>query len=375
MNREVSTSSLSSIRRCPNCGTRVAQNADTCYFCGHDLTKTQRTRRHITWMDLALVVALLAVVVIWWRMAGSTQRPAAALVDLPTQVPTLVAAPEQNEAAAPVTNGESVVAVATEEAQLSPLEELDLPNPYSLRHEVQAGETLLGISSLYGIAVDEIKAANNLQDELIRIGDELIIPVPEALAEADLDQVVSSVFKYRVQSGDSVVSIAIRFGTQVENILEANRLSATDFIQPGQTLLIPVEQVPSAVLASSETARSLDQSTKAAYEAPRMIGPQDTETIPAAEQILFRWISVDLLEPNEWYVLRIWPLDGTLDLPPTIWTKTNSYRLGIEWAPPTGRSARYGWQVTVVRVLADVGDGREIQTASAPSDVRTFTWQ
>ena len=240
---------------------------------------------------------------------------------------------------------------------------------------MQAGETLLGIASIYGISVDEVKAANNLQNELIRAGDDLVIPIPESVTEANIEQVVSSVFKYRVQSGDTVVSIAIRFGTQVESILEANQLSASDFIQPGQTLLVPVEQVPSAVLASSEAARTLDQSTLPTYEAPRLIGPQNAETLPAAEQILFRWISVDLLAPNEWYVLRIWPLDGTLDLPPTIWTKTNSYRLGTEWSPPSGRSARYGWQVTVVRVLADVGDGREIQAASAPSEVRTFTWQ
>lgn len=374
MTQEGVSSPITSVRRCPNCGTRVAQNADTCYFCGHDLTKVPRTRRQITWMDLALVVALLVVVVVWWRMAGNTDRPVAATnTETPTQIPLL--ATQDLQAVDPGSEASVAVPVATSDPQLSPLEEFTLPNPLVVTHKVQAGETLLGIASIYGISVDEVKAANNLQNELIRAGDDLVIPIPESVTEANIEQVVSSVFKYRVQSGDTVVSIAIRFGTQVESILEANQLSASDFIQPGQTLLVPVEQVPSAVLASSEAARTLDQSTLPTYEAPRLIGPQNAETLPAAEQILFRWISVDLLAPNEWYVLRIWPLDGTLDLPPTIWTKTNSYRLGTEWAPPSGRSARYGWQVTVVRVLADVGDGREIQAASAPSEVRTFTWQ
>ncbi|MEZ4635653.1 MAG: LysM peptidoglycan-binding domain-containing protein [Caldilineaceae bacterium] len=319
-------------------------------------------------MDLALVVALLVVVVVWWRMAGNTNRPVAAVDAEP---PTAISSPAIQDAPAavgatdtdpPGTN--AAVPTSTSEPQFAPMEEFTVANPLNVTHRVQSGETLLGIASVYGVSVDEVKAANNLQNELIRAGDELIIPIPESVVEADAAQVVSSVFKYKVQSGDTVVSIAIRFGTQVESILEANRLSANEFIQPGQMLLVPVEQVPSAVLASSEAARTLDQSSQAAYEAPRLIGPQGEEALPTNEQILFRWISVDLLAPNEWYVLRIWPLDGTLDLPPTIWTKTNSYRLGTEWAPPSGRSARYGWQVTVVRVLADVGDGQD-QAASA----------
>jgi LysM repeat protein len=361
---------MASARRCPNCGTRVAQNAETCYFCGHDLTKVPRTRRRITWTDLALVVGLLFVVVLWWRMAGDTGR--SGLGGTATVVPSPVADATTSSTGVLET---TIPTVETTVNTLPPTSEVLIPNPFTVKHTVQSGETLLGISGRYGVTVDEIKAANNLQNDIIRPGDELIIPVPESVAEADTNQTVSSVFKYKVQSGDTVVSIATRFGTQIETILEANGLSASDFIRPDQTLLVPVEQVPSAVLASSEAARTLDQSQQPAYESPRLIGPQNTETIASSEQILFRWISVDLLAPNEWYVLRIWPLDGTLELPPTIWTKTNSYRLSIEWAPPSGRSSRYGWQVTVVRLLPDVGNGREIQAASTPSEVRTFTWQ
>jgi LysM repeat protein/predicted nucleic acid-binding Zn ribbon protein len=360
---------MASARRCPNCGTRVAQNAETCYFCGHDLTKVPRTRRRITWMDLALVVGLLFVVILWWRMAGNTGRPAIGETATAAPSPVVDALP------ASATGSEGVEPTAATVSEVPPTVEVLIPNPFTARHTVQAGETLIGISGRYGVTVDDIKAANNLQDDIIRPGDELIIPVPESVAEADANQTVSSVFKYRVRSGDTVVSIATRFGTQIETILEANGLSASDFIRPDQTLLVPVEQVPSAVLASSEAARTLDQSQQPVYESPRLIGPQNAETIAGSEQILFRWISVDLLAPNEWYVLRIWPLDGTLELPPTIWTKTNSYRLSVEWAPPSGRSSRYGWQVTVVRLLPDVGDGREIQAASTPSEVRTFTWQ
>jgi LysM repeat protein/predicted nucleic acid-binding Zn ribbon protein len=370
MNREGVTPSIASVRRCPNCGTRVAQNAETCYFCGHNLTKVPRTRRRITWVDLALVVGLLFVVVLWWRMAGDTGRPTAG------ETATVVASPVVTMASASTDASEVIdPTVETATSQPPPANEILIPNPFTAKHTVQSGETLLGISGRYGVTVDQIKSANNLQSDIIRVGDELIIPVPESVAETDGNPTISSVFKYKVQSGDTVVSIATRFGTQIEKILQANNMSPSDLIRPAQILLVPVEQVPSVVLASSEAARTLDQSQQAVYESPRLIGPQNAETIVSSEQILFRWISVDLLATNEWYVLRIWPLDGTLDLPPSIWTKTNSYRLSTEWAPPSGRSARYGWQVTVVRLLPDLGDGREIQAASIPSEVRTFTWQ
>ena len=35
----------------------------------------------------------------------------------------------------------------------------------------------------------------------------------------------------------------------------------------------------------------------------------------------------------------------------------------------------YGWQVTVVRILPDEGQGRGIEAASVPSEVRNFTWR
>lgn len=376
MSRQAVSTPVASLRRCPNCGTRVAQNAETCYFCGHDLTKVPRTRRRITWIDLAVVVGLLLVVILWWRMAGDNNRSQAG--NTPNAAPTVSDSFELPVAGDnPATDATSPAALSTIQTPLTG--EIALPDPFVVRHEVQAGETLFGIAARYGITVDELKIANNLSEELIRPGDNLIVPVAEAVAEGDLNETVSSVFKYTVQSGDSIVSIAIRFGAQVETILTANQLDTDDFIRPGQTLIVPVEQVPSAVLTSSEAVRSAPgvspNATPTVYAAPMLLGPKDTESFPRSETILFSWISVDLLAPNEWYVLRLWPLEGTLTLPPTIWTKATSYRFATDWAPPAGGSARYGWQVTVVRILPDVGDGREIQTASTPSEVRTFTWQ
>jgi LysM repeat protein len=43
-------------------------------------------------------------------------------------------------------------------------------------YKVQSGDTLLGIAIRHGIPLEALMSANNLQDTLIRVGQELIIP-------------------------------------------------------------------------------------------------------------------------------------------------------------------------------------------------------
>jgi LysM repeat protein/predicted nucleic acid-binding Zn ribbon protein len=355
------------VHRCPNCGTRVAQNAETCYFCGYDLANQPKQRRRITWVDLLVVLGLLFVVFAWWQLGSRPDNELAAQgeanttfeIEIPTAEPVATATP------APPT------------PTVEPPTPMPINTPVIVKHVVHTGETLLGIAQFYDVSVEDIQAANNLPNELIRVGDELIIPIPQAAAEGANENAVPSVFNYTVLPGDTVVSLAIRFGTTVEAILKANNMGPNDFIRPNQKLIIPVEEVPAAVLASSNTAPapSASSSNRQLFEAPRLIGPRDGDTMFRTNDITLRWVSVDILAPNEWYVVRAWPTQGTLPTPPAIWTKATSYRLSKDWAPPPGTSARFGWQVVVVRVLPDKGAGREIQAASQPSEVRTFTWR
>ncbi len=111
------------------------------------------------------------------------------------------------------------------------------------------------------------------------------------------------------------------------------------------------------------------------YIEPRLTGPANRATISREEPVLLRWVSVDLLAPNEWYVLLIYPNEGTAQDLPTIWTKGTSYRLGTEFAPEEGQSAGYTWLVSVVRVNPMPDGRRELEAASPPSLTRTFTWE
>jgi len=105
-------------------------------------------------------------------------------------------------------------------------------------HVVQAGQGLIEIATLYGVPVDDIMAANNLtEQDILRIGQKLIIPGVTkrdvAAAEGDI---------HIVQAGESLLSIALLFGVTVEELQEANDLDNPDAIYIGQELIIPTQQ-------------------------------------------------------------------------------------------------------------------------------------
>ena len=312
----------------------------------------------LTLRDAALALALLAVVIVWWqlgRQGDDSLPPSTAQTDT-------FSAPQEAVDAQPQT-------VGADEQQ---------PGPLIQRHTVQAGETLLGIAAKYGVTVEDIQAANSLSGTQIRAGGELLIPVPLSISENGNDSggaTISTIFKYTVRPGDTLISIAVRFGTNVAAIQEANNIGADEFIRPDQVLLVPVSGVPSTILAISEAAPARTAAGSAQmYEALQLVGPNDEEIVSRVDGVLFRWLSGGLLEQNEWYVLYIWPLEGLIELPPPVWTKATSFRLSQQWAPAPDRDVTYRWQISVVRVYTDADGARNIEAAGVPSDVRSFVW-
>lgn len=360
-------------RRCPNCGTRVARDAESCFMCGHDLRLQTRRKQRVSWIDALLVLAVLAVLAVWWRIASQPQVEQAQETQvagiLPTNIPFITATV-------------TVSTVVQVDAVAAPTPIPTASSGGVIRHRVRQGETLLAIAGIYGITVEEIQAANSMADVLIRAGDELIIPMGAEAGQAGASDTVASRFEYTVQLGDTIVSIAASFGSTVEEILRANGLVNNDFIRPGDVLLIPVPEVPAEVLESTAAAQPTVSAPAGsvpapgpAYIAPRLIGPPDEAEIAAGEAVLLRWISVDVLAPNEWYVLLIYPVSGAARTLPTIWTKATSYRLDTALAPPAGEIAIYAWQVSVVRVMPGVNNQFALEAASAPSELRSFTWK
>ena len=110
---------------------------------------------------------------------------------------------------------------------IAPGEKID--NVYT----VQKGDTLYSISRKFNIPIDKIKTLNNLTSNILSIGQKLIIDEAVVIQPVPQDGV-----KYIVQRGDTLYSIANRYGVKIEDIIELNDLKST-ILSVNQTLLIP----------------------------------------------------------------------------------------------------------------------------------------
>lgn len=106
------------------------------------------------------------------------------------------------------------------------------PAPGTICHVVQAGETLFSLAQRYGTTVQAIMAANGLTSTTIYVGQTLNIPTGAAAPPSPRPT------RYTVQPADTLYLIAQRSGTTVEAIMAANGLTSTT-IYPGQVLIIP----------------------------------------------------------------------------------------------------------------------------------------
>ena len=98
---------------------------------------------------------------------------------------------------------------------------------------VQAGDTLYSIGRRYGTTAEAIRLANGLVNAwYLQIGQRLIIPAGGASTS-------STGTSHVVQSGDTLTSIAARYGKNVWDIVVANNLPDPGLIYVGQVLTIP----------------------------------------------------------------------------------------------------------------------------------------
>jgi membrane-bound lytic murein transglycosylase D len=106
-------------------------------------------------------------------------------------------------------------------------------------HVVRSGETLDGIAAAMHAHVSDIARTNGLKvDDGVDAGDELVIPFASAVASAGPR-------RYAVRRGDTLITVADRFGVSVEELRRWNHLSS-NIVKPGTSLAVvaPVKLAP-----------------------------------------------------------------------------------------------------------------------------------
>jgi membrane-bound lytic murein transglycosylase D len=127
----------------------------------------------------------------------------------------------------------------TRDAYLARTKEIPEEKRASWRfHVVRAGETLDGIASALHARANEIAETNSIATgEGLDAGDELVIPVATVATTHPA--------RYTVRRGDTLITVADRFGVSVEELRKWNKLSSST-ISPGRTITVaaPVKLAP-----------------------------------------------------------------------------------------------------------------------------------
>jgi len=284
-----------------------------------------------------------------------------------------------------------------------------LPSPTPVTYVVKSGDTLSDIAAKFDTTAAALMKVNGITDPTgIHAGARLIIVRPEAVP-TDTPVPVKT---YEVQPKDTLIDIATKFGITVEQLRTANGLKG-DLIRVGQKLTIPtrvgepvatpaVTPEPSSVpMAAPESAESV--TGKLAFTQPLTAtsnvlasvptwtptpGPDNrpVELLAPADEavfegpgafILLNWASVGILDEDEWYVVRLRWTDSEEEQAHFFWTKTTSWRVPARlYVSGSDQAQRWRWRVLVVRQTGVTENGIRLGEPIRPeSDARVLYWR
>ncbi len=109
-------------------------------------------------------------------------------------------------------------------------------------HEIKGGDTLIALANSYGSTVEDIMVTNpELKASLLRVGQEIIIPLTQSWANASLDQTIAKITS-PTESPPELVALAEEMAQAVNTKRQAQ----------GLTALIPDEQLTTLALVHTQ---------------------------------------------------------------------------------------------------------------------------
>jgi len=112
--------------------------------------------------------------------------------------------------------------------------------PNTFAYTVQPGDTMFTIAQRFGVSLDALIAANPQIPDPSEIRPGQIVCVPQASVTCP-----PNTFAYTVQPGDTMFSIAQRFGVSLDALIAANpQIPNPNQIRPGQIVCVPTGTQP-----------------------------------------------------------------------------------------------------------------------------------
>jgi membrane-bound lytic murein transglycosylase D len=107
------------------------------------------------------------------------------------------------------------------------------------KHRVQSGESLGSIADRYGVSVDALVEFNRISNpDRISVGVEVVVPLPGTTAGSKKAHASGEPMKVKVRTGDNLGIIAQRHGVSVGDLVTWNQMDDPNQLKVGQVLLV-----------------------------------------------------------------------------------------------------------------------------------------
>lgn len=133
-------------------------------------------------------------------------------------------------------------------------------------HTVQSGESLASIAKRYSVEVSDLRSWNDLRsnDGTIHPGQELVVNVsarPEATASVERIA-VTKIVRHKVRRGETLSSIADRYGMSVQELRSLNGLSRKAVLKAGKSIKVQKTSTEQYASSSKSSSTSSSKSSK-----------------------------------------------------------------------------------------------------------------
>lgn len=405
-------------KTCPICMTANSRLADTCQHCGSDLTnvhsfedsesateprytfergETDLLEKSVSGSNLVRVLGIFIILMFVGVILFSGFLVILAIREMNfDQAPTEIPETPIVIALATVTPSRPT-ATYTPWPSNTPLPS-PTPSPAPCIQRVNAGDTLIALVSHCGHRHQDILSIvvdrNGLiSAEQLQIGQEIIIPWPtptqaggstneQSTVEEALVFPVSTlpagVMWHRVSFGEDIVSIASRYGANIEIMSQLNpevSFSQCDFglvyggdscivqIFEGQQLRVPAPTpIPSATPQPVFIVNTQDVTLQ--ENVPYSLRPGDGVVYRADEIVTLRWLSSGTLGPDQIFIVEI--IDETTSQSYLAETREMQLSLPENWQGKDGQRHMFRW-----RVGLRTG---ETSDHTIWTEARTFVW-
>lgn len=174
----------------------------------------------------------------------------------------------------------------------------DVANPLvasaPIQHTIRAGETLNSIANRYGVSMDLLMRANNITNPNWILYGQVLNIWTDASAAAETDAVAASAppSTHTLRAGETLGAVARRYGVSLSALVSANNIANPDYVHAGTSLVIPGRTADASTGSSADSLASVTPPQATISDGKQVVVDLSEQRVYAFENGALVWTAI-----------------------------------------------------------------------------------